>query len=57
MVNDVRPWCSTMIDDDGVHVNGQGKWGYCDPECPCVGTECPLIESDEGKCEKIYSPI
>ena len=66
MKSDVRPWCSTLIDDDGVHVPGQGKWGYCDPDCPCDDrctkvnaqcTECPLIESDEGKPEQICSPI
>ena len=47
MDNDVKPWCSTMVDDKGVHV--KGKWGYCDPECPCDGTDCPFKENDEGK--------
>ena len=49
MEDDNRPWCSTKVDDNGVHISGQGKWGYCDPECPCDGTECPFKESDEGK--------
>ena len=52
-----RPICSTMVDDNGVHIGGQGYWGYCDPECPCDGSECPFKESDEGKPEQIYSPI
>ena len=27
-------WCSTQTDDNGNHVNGTGKWGYCkDPLC------------------------
>ena len=47
MNTDTRPWCSTMVDDNGVHV--KGNWGYCDPECPCDGTECPFTENDEGK--------
>ena len=47
---DVKPWCSSMVDDNGVHVGGgQGKWGYCDLECPCDGSDCPLKESDEGR--------
>ena len=49
MDNDIKPWCSTMVDDNDVHVSGQGKWGYCDSECPCDGSDCPLKESDEGK--------
>ena len=27
------PWCSTLTDENGTHVSGQGKWGHCDPEC------------------------
>ena len=27
-------WCPTEVDDDGVYVNGQGKWGFCGQECP-----------------------
>ena len=27
-------WCSTEVDNDGIHVSGQGKWGICGPECP-----------------------
>ena len=46
---DVKPWCSTMVDDNGVHVGGQGKWGYCDSKCPCDGADCPFRASDEGK--------
>ena len=48
MFIDVKPWCSTMVDDNGVLINGQGNWGYCDSECPCDGTDCPFKESDEG---------
>ena len=49
MDKDVKPWCSTKVNDKGVHINGQGKWGYCGSECPCDGADCPLKESDEGK--------
>ena len=27
------PWCSTLTDERGQHVSGQGKWGNCPPEC------------------------
>ena len=26
------PWCSTLTDGNGVHVGGQGKWGFCSAE-------------------------
>ena len=44
---DVKPWCSTKGDVNGLHISG--AWGYCDLECPCDGTDCPFKESDEGK--------
>ena len=29
-----KPWCSTLVDANGKHVGGQGKWGNCGPGCP-----------------------
>jgi len=29
-----KPWCSTLVDDTGHHVGGQGKWGNCGSGCP-----------------------
>ena len=29
-----RPWCSTKVDENGVHIAGQGNWGDCGPDCP-----------------------
>ena len=29
---DNRPWCSTQVDGDGVHVTG--RWGHCNARCP-----------------------
>merc|ERR1712154_294074 len=26
-------WCSTLVDSSGVHVNGQGNYGFCGPDC------------------------
>ena len=56
MVDEVKPWCSTKVDENGWYV--KNKWGYCDPECPCVsnewyygGTECPIKESEEGESQ------
>ncbi len=31
---DGKEWCSTMVDANGVHVNGRGKWGHCNNRCP-----------------------
>ena len=28
------PWCSTKIDDKGVHVDGLDEWGVCGEGCP-----------------------
>ena len=30
---DTNAWCSTKVDKFGVHVGGEGNWGYCDPKC------------------------
>ena len=27
-------WCSTDVDENGVHKASSGNWGYCGPECP-----------------------
>merc|ERR1711933_404219 len=29
-------WCSTKVDASGVHVNGQGHYGFCPSSCPGV---------------------
>ena len=31
--NGMSPWCSTLVDDDGIHVGGGGYWGYCGSHC------------------------
>ena len=28
-----KPWCSTLTDQNGNAVMGQGKWGYCASNC------------------------
>ena len=34
-VADPQPvWCSTQTDENGVHVNNIGQYGYCGPDCP-----------------------
>ena len=32
-VDDSKRWCSTMTDENGIHVTGDGTWGYCTPGC------------------------
>merc|ERR1712141_82946 len=29
-------WCSTQVDSAGLHVNGQGFYGFCPSSCPGV---------------------
>ena len=33
-MTDHKAWCSTLVDNKGKHVGGQGKWGTCGPGCP-----------------------
>lgn len=28
---DDKFWCSTKVDENGVHIDGE--WGYCDRDC------------------------
>ena len=31
---DTTPWCSTLVDDAGVHIAEGDNWGNCGPDCP-----------------------
>ena len=31
--NQGSKWCSTKVDSSGVHVNGEGKYGFCSADC------------------------
>jgi len=33
-INKGKFWCSTSTDVEGKHINGQGNYGICGPECP-----------------------
>ena len=33
---DTNAWCSTMVDDFGEHVQGQGKWRVCESKCQSI---------------------
>eukprot|EP00095_Tigriopus_kingsejongensis_P000560 maker-scaffold776_size99073-snap-gene-0.17 protein:Tk00560 transcript:maker-scaffold776_size99073-snap-gene-0.17-mRNA-1 annotation:"hypothetical protein DAPPUDRAFT_312923" len=35
-----RPWCSTKVNANGVHIGAEGHWGHCD----VVG--CPMTSED-----------
>merc|ERR1712123_88414 len=45
---DDRPWCSTKLDRGGVHVPGEGEFGYCPDSCltNILSTPSPNIPSD-----------
>ena len=38
---ETEPWCSTQTDSNGVHVGGQGNWGFCSSNCPEIGGPSP----------------
>ena len=44
-----KAWCSTLVDETGHHVGGQGKWGNCGPGCP-------IPPDDRGKGSGILLP-
>merc|ERR1712119_224100 len=31
--NQGEKWCSTKVDTSGVHVNGEGNYGFCSSDC------------------------
>ena len=42
---DINPWCSTLVDDSGIHIGGgAGNWGNC---CP-ANSDCECKEEDEN---------
>merc|ERR1712127_790240 len=40
---DPQPWCSTLTDASGAHV--QGNWGYCEASCPGAAATTPYFAS------------
>ena len=47
--DDPKPWCSTLVDEEGKHVGERGKWGYCGNECP--------IDQFGGKLKSVEWPF
>ena len=43
-------WCSTKT-ADGVHVAGEGEWGYCQSSCPL---DTPIVTENPGREETEY---
>ena len=50
-----NPWCSTLVNDAGHHVAGQGNWGNCGPGCPIPscneGTYNYPCGNTQGDCD------
>ena len=36
-------WCSTKVDDSGVHIGGKGYWGYCEKWSYSISCKFGLI--------------
>jgi hypothetical protein len=37
---ETEPWCSTAVNANGVHISGQGNWGFCSAGCGAT-TQAP----------------
>merc|ERR1711962_802202 len=49
-VDETKRWCSIKTDENGVHVEGEGTWGYCTVGCkPEIFPDELLIGSDAKK--------
>jgi len=49
-LDDTKRWCSTKTDENGVHITGDGTWGYCTLGCkPEIFPDELLIGSDAEK--------
>merc|ERR1712080_769270 len=37
-----KAWCSTKLDNSGIHVGSEGNWGDCEPRCQStpIATQC-----------------
>ena len=57
-----QAWCSTLVDNTGHHVGGQGKWGHCGPGCPVEPdtrnqtSTTPKTPTKSGKTVRHNSP-
>ena len=54
-VDDKKPWCSILVDENGKHIGNQNKWGYCASECPTHLVESKSVCPDI--CPAVYSPV
>ena len=49
-----KAWCSTLVDDTGHHVGGQGKWGNCGPDCPIPPDTRNSTRAVPGRTDFLY---
>ena len=56
---DPKPWCSTLVDENGVHVSGGGHWEYCGTDCPTMHHPemCVHPGNQPGSCCKLKSIV
>ena len=56
---DGRYWCSTRVDDNLMHVSGEGNWGYCRSSCPEEATPTTIATTSTlaEKSNKNYSLV
>ena len=44
-INQGEKWCSTKVDTSGVHVNGEGNYGFCPNSAQCTTSVAPRSNS------------
>ena len=54
---ETQPWCSTLTDNNGVHIGGQGNWGFCPSNCQTVGPPPPTTFPPAARCPGIFHKL
>ena len=48
-LTDHKAWCSTLVNDAGGHVGGEGNWGNCGSGCPIPPDPRNSSKEEPGK--------
>ena len=61
---ETQEWCSTLTDSNGLHVGGEGNWGWCPSDCTGISpppptttfppaAPCSRIGNNDGQASEI----
>ena len=55
---ETQEWCSTLTDSNGLHVGGQGNWGWCPSDCNGISPPPPTTTfPPAAPCSRILNSI